>query len=1180
MSDLATQLQALLKARGLEEPDGRPLYAYRCDRAELQSLKDQLTAVLSAEPHSLGPKTKQAFCLFAAEYFRRSYRGGVWSWNEVLESIGALYLASGESGYPVLCDMVIRGVREWKRDLLQNPHGRLFLVTLVCEGGLPLYLVKQEQARLRTFFRALFEEVRIHQHARASVATSVQDLAKRVGYALPASLRQDVVFELSGQLIAKVWDLLATVREASDPIATLDRDKPGWRSELPLDLEDEVARAFLNGLVKEARGIRHGTQSSIAWKRFLTVRNDTESDAPGEGLSEAFELSAELDIPALLGGGQFVGMFGDEAPSRFELCLIDERGAVEPVALGAKHSDGSTLRLEALARALRPVSGSSAVERRSLVVRSGQGRLGPSLQFSGALALSPLPWTFVPDELPSGAMRYQLFGEGSQRVRHPQAMVAVPHGFLMEAKDDAQCDAVGTIRHIEPTRTVLRVTGTVTLKSPSGDLFTVRTHDPAAVDPTDYRLSGRLFEIGHGVTSVFRGMPRLMSVSRSGVTTRVAEREVQWCAARPGAKWGMAVERCFGSGILRHVCDGTVQFTTRLMVLPATFAVSFHPVNASEGVIELSGIEGADVGIAPVAGVVATTERTAPGKIALRLVAELTVPVEIRLQLLWQASGALELTVPFPANVTAFIAPGGRRVWSGASVSVSQLAGLQALALVPTRGREFRVDGTFLSSRHGEPSHRRTMISQLMPEAPPGMHTLDLGAVQQSVVRLLNSSDDLDCAVRLSVVSNDTSNVTTQSIVAKRYDLDFEWSEDGSAVRIPGQFLLERALDEIAALRVEAVSLLQPAADPVRLDRAGSAAWSVANEALTPGPWLLLGWEGQWCRVRPRLHVASDGTGTTVESETRVGLSQSCQLADPEDRRESIRASLLQMALDPDHADWALIKGYVRLCDALPPSTFDAMRVLADTPEAVAMAALVLQEGDAPAFDILWNAVQSLPFCWLSLTRDTWTKASERWLTPRRRTLELVKSEGLDPVGMVNAHYFEPMVRRLCDPIRLPWLRPVFEHAREIALELEPGRESKSVRTSPFAEFAINAYWEGISRIPSAPLNGPDPLPRTHELFMRSEILKATAVKRLFVDRTKQRGLVSESREAFLNAPAIAALCAVDDVDLEARERVELRNAWEHDPSWFGEAYKWAYLYALALRTHKREPRRIRVNPR
>ncbi len=222
--------------RSLKRADGRPLYAYRCTDQEFAELTELLQEELPSRPRygRWSDRQMQAFCLWASEWWRRNHEGGPWSWDGPLLAIDCGKLRPNHRQYGELCEMVTKGLCWWNRDLLRTGHGRGFLVTIACEGGLPLKLVLKEQAGLRRYFRALLEEFR----ASASLGVAPQQMAERVRGWLPRSLRQEVVYELSGNLIGRIWELQAEVGETRTPVLDLDRQRPDWRADLPLQLDD------------------------------------------------------------------------------------------------------------------------------------------------------------------------------------------------------------------------------------------------------------------------------------------------------------------------------------------------------------------------------------------------------------------------------------------------------------------------------------------------------------------------------------------------------------------------------------------------------------------------------------------------------------------------------------------------------------------------------------------------------------------------------------------------------------------------------------------------------------------------------------------------------------------------------------------------------------------------------
>ena len=82
-------LEAFLACRGVERPDGRALYAYRCTDEEFGSLAE----ALSRNPPrggSVSDTPIRAFVLYAAEWWQRKYDGRHWAWEPLLGALDEL----------------------------------------------------------------------------------------------------------------------------------------------------------------------------------------------------------------------------------------------------------------------------------------------------------------------------------------------------------------------------------------------------------------------------------------------------------------------------------------------------------------------------------------------------------------------------------------------------------------------------------------------------------------------------------------------------------------------------------------------------------------------------------------------------------------------------------------------------------------------------------------------------------------------------------------------------------------------------------------------------------------------------------------------------------------------------------------------------------------------------------
>ena len=301
-----------------------------------------------------------AFCLFAAEWFRRYHREGPWKWDTIL--VDGLRL----DGRPRLTfrrelDEVTRqGMAWWGQPIIRTPSSHRYLATIACQGGLPLQVLRNHGATLRRYFR---DVLRQYEKYRDLSAVS---LAEELDYVLAPTLRQEVVYELTGNVDRgdlEASTAIAGGRNAGvDRMAYLDQKVPEWRRSLPLQVDDAIAKELIQGLLAErfeaAESPQLAVETSLAkepgeWtvvRRLKFSRDFTES-----------QLAAQL------------GIAPENLPPRFQLCLAAQgrRVAVATVARIDGESSLSPAAGAPLSTGRARIAGT-----RALAGRSGNSRPG------------------------------------------------------------------------------------------------------------------------------------------------------------------------------------------------------------------------------------------------------------------------------------------------------------------------------------------------------------------------------------------------------------------------------------------------------------------------------------------------------------------------------------------------------------------------------------------------------------------------------------------------------------------------------------------------------------------------------------------------------------------------------------------------------------------------------------
>lgn len=374
------------------QPDGRPLYAYRATDNAFHELRSVVADRIRTSPSDT--ELAAAFCLFAAETFRREHAGGPWTWETIFQP-----LEQTAPPQPQIGALVRQGLAFWRRPLLTGGGGqRLFLVTIACEGGLPLRLLAQQDAHLTRFFRAVLEGYFRAGQGGSDVALAQ---ARQQAARLPASLRQEPVMQLAGQLSARVAELQRLVDATPDPIAALDRLQPEWRRTLPLRLDDRVALGLLTGLLDRSGELARQARGQPRWHGVLRPAAD------GWGWS----LERRLEFPEYASPDQIAAWATREPPTapRLRLLLASVHG-MEMIGWLTRIEDATSparYRLEWLRRGPVAMAGDALLETPRLLLSDDETEsVLPAIDED---PWGPLPWIFVQR---GGSGHWQWLAEG------------------------------------------------------------------------------------------------------------------------------------------------------------------------------------------------------------------------------------------------------------------------------------------------------------------------------------------------------------------------------------------------------------------------------------------------------------------------------------------------------------------------------------------------------------------------------------------------------------------------------------------------------------------------------------------------------------------------------------------------------------------------------------------------
>ena len=1099
-------------------PDGRPLYAYKMS----DSHYDDLRQIVLQDQQSRGasPYFEPLFCLYAAETFRREHTEGAWAWETIFRPLNM-----DTPSHQRITEWVEKGLKWWQRPLLRSiGDNRLFLMTIACEGGLPLRLLQRENAHLTQFFRTVLENY--YQAGQGGEAIA-ETIARQQAHHLPLSLRHEPVFHLAATLIATIGELQACVGEAADPIAALDQQQSNWRRDLPLRLDDQVAETLLTGLVRRSGELAREAAAQLRWRGRLRETNT------------GWIVEKHLELPERLTGEQiteWIGASGANHP-RLRLLLHTPAGPEVMAWLTQVQGDSKSAlyRREWLRRGGLVLAGTTVAQPHRLSLHDGQQ--DHLLSVRGSEPWGDSPWAFVERDATG---KREWLTEGSARTRAESAWVVVAQELVPHVVQGT-CTCVGIVAELG--RTVYQISGEVDFLTAQQDRYRMSCRAESESEDSFF-VSGDLVPQSLQQRPLYRGLPHILVLDQQG-RQQPAMGRAQWRPVGDGSPWREIHEVARGRIWLRLIdASGAERCRRQIDVAPHDFHIEADIGAGNQpGVMRLRGLAGARVHIGPdsPAGISIDTKTEQVQLVCPSIPGDLPL---LNLLLHWPGSEPITLDLPYPQR-GAFFRQAGRPLPNDDWIPLDRLGGLHLVVQDPMGGQRFWLEGELIAHENGlGPRFHQGFYDRLRP-LDQGRLDMALFPLQDRIASLLASSHDLQAQVRL-VVKN-TQNQRLALIRITRFDALLEPDRAMRQARIPEPVLARLGPAWETRVRLNMIRLWAPAEPPVILQASPSqtACWDIPAD-LEPGPWWIIGRDGNWMRFRPLLWVVATDNPPTADDD--ASLAGAIQEPDRDQRQQRLNILLGELGQNPDHPDWPLLFDYLRLAREFPPSSLDVLRCLPKHPRALALALL---KADEQTFETVWSLYQQMPFLWTLLAVKDWLEAATAYFGGLQTTLAK-----LDAGEEIVFGLFQSFRERTRSTRRFYW-RPLCDWLQERLFPNRPLPKSSDLnrarRSSQVVEQQIEQRERGLMGRHDAEEKWPESV---EVMGWRRDI----APKYRFAH-------LAPFYQPVRCAPFVTAYLSLNGITPNERLIYELRLLRAFDREWFDNVYAVALALGLAQKS-------------
>ncbi|AXJ00587.1 hypothetical protein CYPRO_1330 [Cyclonatronum proteinivorum] len=273
MDKLISWHQEFYQQRDFKPDECVPLYKLRPTKKEFEALTSVLRAFVAERTPFMSVNTiidtcplfNKLFVLYAAEWWKRKYSGGHWTWKHIIDDLG---IEEDEITPQKRSVCVSRGLSRWNLKIADT-SGKRFLGAIAIQGGLPIHFLTSQEGNI---YRVL---ERLVKHAEGAEVSSsrLETWAEELQYFLPHTYRKKEIYALLAQVVEVLFNIK---RKASDQttkaiLAEWRSNHSKWLTELPITAPYEE----IDRLISKLLGVVAATnEKRTISDDFLTIHRN------------------------------------------------------------------------------------------------------------------------------------------------------------------------------------------------------------------------------------------------------------------------------------------------------------------------------------------------------------------------------------------------------------------------------------------------------------------------------------------------------------------------------------------------------------------------------------------------------------------------------------------------------------------------------------------------------------------------------------------------------------------------------------------------------------------------------------------------------------------------------------------------------------------------------------------
>ena len=914
-----TFFRTFLNNRGLQKPNGIPLYSYKLTTREYIQLSETLSL------HSQQSEDWNAcFVLFATEWWRKNPKGGAWSWDPIMNAVN-------KSPTTVLQRnrIVTSGFQSWKREVQEDSAGNDYLGTVIIESGLPLKVLTDNHY-LATLITTLYREL----GAISGYDSEYLDIVKGIveSHQLPQTLCREQFYKL---LIKFVGTLVFFNEKygfagTDSPVETLDKFNPEWRDRFPIRI-DHAGKLFIDQILA-------GVSKELSIRpQILELQHELITN--GKIWTFQSTLLAKSGIYHSTSFGIGEKEF-ERLSYKLEIFTTGHRGE-QRVGFAFKNYENQCLQLDGIKLKLKE----DLDESFSALLIDTKNCKKVLLNISNNHVLTKTePLIF--ESLNKSGERWTLKVSGSCQLKQGKYMMLVlPSAKLKQGIWEKLTELTTGNQNF-----ILYQIQSSCIIEIDTNFYSINFNDSENNFYFDFlQPSGSLSFYIRENSGIHLGWPKFFKIRMDGVIIGQVRAGIE--VAQANGQWRVWSKEIYGKMKIRLVENNTTLLSKYIEVLPENFKVEFESnkrkvilrnsgqfkisvESDSQNKIEKSGPD-YYITFSPNFG------KEDPGHF-------------IALLLIENGNGKpVKIKIPFPSEIVSICGTDQERLINGASLYLNHLYGSRLfMTNLGAQSKTFKLE---LSLANTEIPNE-IKITRLIKVPGFGNTELPLFTLKDIMMRMLSVTDNI----------HSTILVSCQGVALEVKQFQFEVYVHNSIIFQKTNNHADSFTSQLSTFRLD-----QPyvEGEQGRLQRdMEKGGW---NLPATTGLWFIYPPKGAKQIFKP---IAYRHTEKISVSDLRKPTQfHHAALLNREPRIEALRHILDKMALDFEHPDWRRLDSLFEEIEHLPLNTHDIFCALSDHREALITACLALSH------EVIERMSEEFAITWLEFPMHIWISAFEKY---------------------------------------------------------------------------------------------------------------------------------------------------------------------------------------------------------